>query len=788
MPHLTQQVNLWSPVEAFVFPVYPVRPVVQKMPSSQPEARHFLITGQVQGVGFRPFVYRLAHELGLHGWVRNVTGSVEIHAEGSAQNLDRFAERLISQAPAIARPQLALAETAACKPHSRFDILPSHAGEAHIHVPPDFFMCEDCLRELNDSADRRHRYPFINCTQCGPRYTLIESLPYDRRNTTMKGFVLCETCEREYMNPLDRRFHAEPVACPVCGPELEFVEPGEAAIAGNEAALAAAIGFLRDGYTVAVKGIGGYHLMCDARNDEAVARLRTRKPRPFKPLGVMFPADEQTLAACVALDAESAALLRSPQRPVVLLQKKHPEILSPNIAPGLNEIGCMLPYSPLHALLLDGFGGPLVATSGNLSGEPVLTDIAEAQARLEIVADGFLHHDRPIARPADDSVYRSLAGHLRPLRLGRGLAPLELELPAELPEPVLALGAHTKNALALAWKNRVVISPHIGDLSSLKSQETLARVAHDLQALYQVRARRLLLDRHPGYGYRRFVRDSGLPAFEVLHHHAHASALAWEFPAAEQFIVFAWDGVGLGEDKELWGGEAFIGSPGNWQRTASFRPFRLPGGEQAGREPWRSAAALLWECGHAATFAPELLHDAWQKGINAPPTRAIGRLFDAASALTGICTHASFEGEGPMKLEAAAQQHGYAKPVALPLHEVSPLPRGEGLGVRAPSLWQSDWAPLLPMLMEHRLAQAERAAMFHASLAHALLEQALKLREQSGIDNVGFTGGVFQNRLLTEAAKALLEQHDFKVHLPQRVPVNDAGVCLGQVIEYLHAT
>ena len=739
------------------------------------EARHFLVTGQVQGVGYRPFVYRLAHELKLRGWVRNVTGSVEIHAEGSAQNLDRFAEGLVSRAPAIARPRLAKTEAVACQPHADFSILPSQAGDAQIHVPPDFFMCEDCRRELGDPADRRHRYPFINCTQCGPRYTLIESLPYDRPGTTMKGFPLCPACAREYGNPLDRRFHAEPLACAACGPQLSFAEPGEATIAGNEAALAAAIGFLEEGFIVAVKGIGGYHLMCDARNDEAVTRLRMRKPRPSKPLAVMFPANEKILSACVRLDTESAALLRSPQRPVVLLPKSQPEILAPQIAPGLGEIGCMLPYSPLHALLLDGFGGPLVATSGNLSGEPVLTDNAEAEARLNIAADAFLHHDRPIARPADDSVYRSIAGKPRPLRLGRGLAPLELELPAELPEPVLALGAHTKNAIALAWRNRVVISPHIGDLSSLKSQETLARVATDLQALYQVNAARLLLDRHPGYGYRHFARESGMPLFEVPHHHAHASALAWEFPEVQRFMIFAWDGVGLGENQELWGGETFVGKPANWQRTASLRPFRLPGGEQAGREPWRSAAALLWECGHAAPFAPGLLHDAWRKGINCPPTRAIGRLFDAAAALTGLCTHASFEGEGPMKLEAAAQQHGQAKPVALPLAQDES------------GLWQCDWAPLLPMLTNHKLAPAERAACFHASLAHALLALALKLREQHGIDDVGFTGGVFQNRLLAESAKALLKEHGFSVHLPRNVPVNDAGVCLGQVIEYLHA-
>ncbi len=746
------------------------------LPNEKIHARHFLITGQVQGVGFRPFVYRLAHELNLSGWVRNVTGSVEIHAEGSEENLGRFTDALIRQAPAISRPKLEVTTSVPPELHTLFAILTSREGEAHIHVPPDFFACEDCVLEMNNPDDRRYRYPFINCTQCGPRYTLIESLPYDRPRTTMKDFLLCPECEREYIDPLDRRFHAEPVACPVCGPQLIFVEPGEPEIKGNEAALAAAIEYLRDGYTLAVKGIGGYHLMCDARNDEAIDRLRMRKRRPNKPLAVMFPADGSALNQSVELDEQSLSLLQSPQRPILLLAKKHPEYLSSQIATGLNEIGCMLPYSPLHTLLLEGFGGPLVATSGNISGEPVITNNDEAQKRLHKVADAFLHHDRPIARPADDSVFRIIASKPRPFRLGRGMAPVELELPVELPEPVLALGAHTKNAIALAWKNRVVISPHIADLSSIKSLETLTNVAHDLQVLYQIKAARLLVDRHPNYGYRHFIREGRLPTFQAWHHRAHASALAWEFPELKEWIVFAWDGVGLGENGELWGGEAFAGAPGLWQRAASFRPFRLPGGEQAGREPWRSAAALLWENGHAAPFAPELLFSAWQKGINAPPTRSAGRLFDAAAALTSICTHASFEGEGPMKLEAmAAEQAGKVDPVPLPLEK------------NEAGLLETDWAPLLAMLTDSGLSPSHRAACFHASLARAMLQQAMGLREETGIDDVGFTGGVFQNRLLTEMAKALLEQHGFRVHMPQRVPVNDGGVCLGQVMEFLYS-
>jgi hydrogenase maturation protein HypF len=444
----------------------------------------------------------------------------------------------------------------------------------------------------------------------------------------------------------------------------------------------------------------------------------------------------------------------------------------------------------LHDLLLNDFGGPLVVTSGNLSGEPVLTDNAEAQTRLAHLADAFLHHNRPIVRPADDPVYRVIAGFPRPLRLGRGLAPLELELPMVLPEPVLALGSHMKNTLCLAWGNRAVVSPHIGELDTLRSLDTLAQVATDLQRLYQVQATRLIVDRHPGYGYRRFARDSGLPLTEVWHHHAHSSALAWEFPTVDEWIVFAWDGVGLGEDQTLWGGEAFTGSPGHWQRAASFRPFRLPGSDKAGREPWRAAAALLWETGQSAPFAPEPLHQAWSHKLNSPSSSSVGRLFDAAAALSGICTHASFEGEGPMRLEALiAVRPEPVEGLVQRLREASaggeaiPLP----LKRDAEGIWRSDWAPLLPMLSDSGLSVAERAASFHLSLAQALVDQAQQLRAQTGSPSIGLTGGVFQNRVLAEAAISQLEAAGFTVHLPQRVPVNDAGLSFGQIIEFLHS-
>lgn len=736
-------------------------------------AQFITISGRVQGVGFRPFVYRLAHQHQITGWVRNVDGTVEIHAEGEAAQLQRFSDGLLGEAPPLSVPG-PLAVVICAPEHPRdFSILESQSlTSADIHLPPDGFVCADCLAELHDPANRRYRYPFINCTQCGPRYTLITALPYDRPNTTMRDFALCPACRHEYDNPLDRRFHAEPIACPVCGPHLRFVADAKA-LDGDEAALAATAAALRAGSIVAVKGVGGYHLLCDAANDGAIATLRARKPRPAKPLAVMFR-DLDALRDAVHTTPELEALLVAPERPIVLLERRANAPLCAHVALGLSEIGCLLPYSPLHDLLLNDFGGALVATSGNLSGEPVLIDNAEAQSRLHTIADAFLHHDRPIVRPADDPVYRVIAGAPRPLRLGRGTAPRELELSAALPEPVLALGGHMKNTLCLAWGRRAVVSPHIGELDTARSLDTLAQVADDLQRLYRVRATRLLVDRHPGYGSRRYARDTGLPRFEAWHHHAHASALAWEFPAVVQWLVFAWDGVGLGEDGGLWGGEALTGAPGHWSRAGSMRTFRLPGGDKAGREPWRAAAALLWETGEAAPFAPEPLYRAWAQHLNSPPSSSVGRLFDAAAALCGVCTHASFEGEGPMRLEAQAATAPAVDAVELPLAR------------DAQGVWRSDWAPLLPMLGDAARPAPERAACFHLSLAQALVEQARRLREQSGIDAVGLTGGVFQNRVLTEAAIGQLEAAGFAVHLPRQVPVNDAGLSFGQVIEFLH--
>ncbi len=746
-------------------------------PTGAYEARRWRLSGRVQGVGFRPFVFHLAQAHGLAGWVRNLAGEVEIHAQGEARALTRFAEALIARAPPMAQPVLACQAPTALQTLTGFAILTSEANlPMQAHLPPDASLCDDCRRELANPRDRRYRYPFINCTQCGPRYTLITRLPYDRAQTAMAGFTLCPACRAEYENPADRRFHAEPLACPACGPQLQYYSEATGRIDGSAQSLEAAVAGLRAGLIVAVKGVGGYHLLCDARHDPAIARLRRLKLRPHKPLAVMFPyagADGlESVRAATTIDRTSAELLLDAARPIVLLQKRTPFPLSEQLAPGLNEIGAFLPYSPLHHLLASDFGAALVATSGNIGGEPVLTDNHEAQSKLATLADAFLHHDRPILRPADDSVYRPIAHRARPLRLGRGVAPIEMNLPFTLAQPLLAVGGHMKSTVALAWDRRMVVSPHIGDLGSLRSLEVFEQVIDDLQRLYQVRAEAIVCDAHPDYASSRYAQRSGLKWHRVFHHHAHASALAGEFPEVGRWLVFTWDGTGYGADGTLWGGEALLGVPGAWQRVASFRPFHLPGGDKAAREPWRSALALCWEAGvewsgHDTDTA--LLRAAWDKRLNTPQSSAVGRLFDAAAALTGINTTSSFEGQGPMRLEAACQ--GEAQPIALP------LARSRN------GIWETDWSPLLPRLLDEHCPAGTRATQFHASLAHALLEQTRQIRAEHGDFCVGLTGGVFQNRVLTERVLQQLTQHGFDVRLPERIPCNDAGLSVGQIFD-----
>jgi len=751
-------------------------------------ARKITLSGQVQGVGFRPFIYRLAKVHQLTGWVRNCVGVVEIHVQGRSQNINHFVNDIFDKKPPLAKPNLDSDRQAKIAAFEAFNILDSeHQGEANISVPNDLYLCDDCLAELNDADDRRYRYPFINCTQCGPRYTLIRRLPYDRSNTTMAEFTLCPSCLAEYEDPNNRRFHAEPVACPECGPSLVFHSNSSKlnqTVCNNESALKNTIALLQQGKVVAVKGIGGYHLMCDASNSKAVARLRKKKSRPDKPLAVMFPAPVaspfEIAESSVSLTQDDKSFLLQPGRPILLVEKKQGSTLSEEIAPKLNEVGIMLPYSPLHHLLLNDFGGSLVATSANISGEPVLIENHQVEKRLAHVADACLHHNRPIQRPADDPVYRTIANKPRSIRTGRGSAPIELKLPFELAHPVLAVGAHMKNTVTLAWKNRAVISPHIGEMDTARSFEVFENTINDLQDLYNIKAVQLICDAHPGYTSTRWANKQNLPVSSVYHHHAHASASYYECKSAmetdEAILAFTWDGVGYGEDGTLWGGETFLGKPGEWLRVASMKPFYLPGADKAGREPWRSAAALCWEIGLPFEDIPvkdSLLKQAWLQKINSPQSTSVGRLFDAVAALNGVRVQASFEGQAAMELEALCSSltddvGGY---VDIDLEESG-------------NLLKINWKSLIVEMTDSTLSVSQRSAVLHNSLAHNILKQAKIFRRKHGVNTISLCGGVFQNRVLSEQTMALLFTDGFTVCLPEQIPVNDAGISFGQVIEY----
>lgn len=733
---------------------------------AEQQAYHYVLIGKVQGVGFRPYIYRLATQHQLTGWVKNQLGQVEILVQGDAIALQHFHNQLIPQAPPLAQPIVLSYAPCSSEFCTQFTILDSEdCSDAQIHVPPDYFTCNDCLAELQNPQDRRYHYPFINCTQCGPRYTLIKQLPYDRSNTSMADFPLCDNCLAEYTHPNDRRFHAQPLACPVCGPQLTFYDKKQI-ITDTQHALQHAIQALRHGQIIAVKGIGGYHLLCAADNDQAIQRLRNKKPRPTKPLAVMLT------DLNLEKDEITTKLLHDPSRPIVLIDKKCLPQLSSQIAPNLNEIGIMLPYSPLHHLLLTELGKPVVATSANRSGEPVFTDNQQVEQALSHVADGFLHHNRPIIRPADDSVFRKIANHYRPLRLGRGHAPIELNLPFSVSQPTLAVGAFLKNTVALAWQNRVVISPHIGDLGTVRSLDVFTQVIEDLQQLYRVRAVQLVCDAHSHYSNTRWAKTTGLPVKVVYHHHAHASAIVGEFSnLSDNWLVFTWDGTGLGNDGQLWGGDVLYGYPSHWQRVAHLRPFRLPGGDKAGRELWRSALGICWEIGIDYPINQEisLLKRAWQQQLNSPFTTSVGRLFDAMVALSGLSSVAHFEGEGAMQFEQLCIDS--SEKIDLPCKQNSA------------HLWEIDWSPLVEFMFNAQVTIAEKSTIFHNTLAASALKVVLKLAVEKSIDQIGLTGGVFQNRYLTEKMIHLLTENGFQVFLPRQLPCNDAAISFGQIVE-----
>ena len=713
---------------------------------TQKQRLRIQLSGAVQGVGFRPRVYRLATELDLKGWVLNSTAGLALEVEGPPAKLEEFATRLEREQPAAAvvlgRRRLRLAAVG----YTQFQIRPSSGTRPKTAaILPDLATCAECRRELLDPTDRRFGYAFTNCTNCGPRYTIVEDLPYDRPNTTLRGFAMCPECLSEYTDPRNRRFHAQPNACPRCGPCIES--------AGIESAARA----LREGRIVALKGMGGFQLLADATQIEAVARLRERKAREQKPFGMMMRDIETVRRFCHVSPADQE-LLESRAAPIVLLKPNGTPGIAPNVAGGSPYYGVMLPCSPLHHLLLRECGLPLVATSGNRSDETIAFEDQEARERLGGIADGFLTHNRPIARPCDDSVVRLTRGRETILRRARGYAPLPVRVTKSLPA-VLAVGGHLKNTVAIARGTEVYLSQHIGDLEAIEARQAFERAIADLCRLYDFTPELVACDLHPDYASTQWAQRCGMPVIRVQHHQAHVAACAAENGVEGPYLGVAWDGSGYGTDGTVWGGEFFLVEQNRFERVAHLRPFRLIGSQAAVREGCRVAAAFLGEVLGAAEIEP-----AWrrmlERGIHSPWTTSVGRLFDGVASIAGVAQRNCFEGQAAMALEWAIG------PVVT--DETYPLPDG-------------DWEPLIREVLAD-LRNRTPAALIAARFHNALVDWIVSVAEHSGVRQVALSGGVFQNRYLVERAAARLEARGLTVYTHRQVPPNDGGIALGQAV------
>jgi hydrogenase maturation protein HypF len=751
-------------------------------------------------------VYRLATELKLPGWVSNTAQGVFVEVEGTKEVLDQLVLRLQNDKPP--RAFIQSFEFSFLDPvgYPTFEIRESDgAGAKTALILPDIATCPDCLVEIFDPHNRRYQYPFTNCTNCGPRFSIIESLPYDRPNTSMKSFTMCPDCQREYDDPNDRRFHAQPIACPVCGPRLELWSEEGKRICRDRDALLGAEQAIRGGKIVAVKGLGGFHLMVDARSDEAVRRLRERKHREEKPLALMFPSIETVLEECVVSDFEKRLLL-SPESPIVLLERKDNRELYGNlvstlrladsVAPSNPNLGIMLPYTPLHHMLMADLSHPVLATSGNISDEPICIDERDALKRLSGIADLFLVHDRPIVRHMDDSIVRVILGRELVMRRARGYAPLPVQLPEAVIAPIIAVGAHLKNTIAVALGTNAFVSQHIGDLETRQSLEAFRKVVADFQSMYEVKPALVACDMHPDYFSTKEGRAMGRDVFEVQHHYAHVMSCMADNQLDGEVLGVSWDGTGFGTDGTVWGGEFLVSHGATFERFASFRQFRLPGSEKAIKEPRRSAAGVLYELLgddflqykdnlplSAFTVAEiSVIHQMMKRGVNAPLTSSVGRLFDAAASIIGLRQRNTFEGQAAMEFEFALAREQSEQTYRCDVidHRIETTKINVTPDQKRDARFTVDWGTMVQDMIvdvRKRVPQSLISKKFHNALVGAIVEVA----KRAGLERVVLSGGCFQNRFLSERAVVQLRKAGFHPYWHQRVPPNDGGISLGQV-------
>lgn len=801
------------------------------------EALDIEVHGIVQGVGFRPFIYKIARRHLINGWVLNATAGVFIHAEGESKDIDDFVMEISDNAPAASRVDEILMKEVPLEDFESFTIRYSDeaAADATTLVSPDLATCDECVAELFDPANRRYHYPFINCTNCGPRFTIINKLPYDRKYTSMATFPMCEQCAAEYANPEDRRFHAQPDACFECGPHLiwravdhsadacedlerakaeeaSFIASGTAKeghvapigadLATSDAIIDAAVRVLQEGGIVAVKGLGGFHLACDARNSEALATLRARKRRGTKPLAAMYPTLDLLREDCLIGNAEEKLLIGA-QRPIVLLKKRPETHFADGLADGLTELGAMLPYTPLQHLLLAAFGGPLVMTSGNLHDEPIQTEDDEAFVALHDIADAFVGNNRPIRCRFDDSVVRVIragsAGEaVQMVRRARGYAPMPVPLKRAADEkdgsePVIfAAGPEQKNTFCLLRGEEAFVSQHIGDLENAPTYDAWLEAKNHYETLFEMQPARIACDLHPEYLASKWAataHENGAPLCKVQHHHAHIAAVMAENGLDEAVIGVAFDGTGYGADGAIWGGEVMLCNRSDYERFANFSYLPLPGGAAAIKNPLRMAYAALWQydlldhpaaarvvesLGEAADVCDRMI----ERGINCPMTSSAGRLLDAVSALLGVCEQPTYEGEAAILLEAAAEPTNESYEIALVKNTAT-----EQSTAHDTSVVLLDAEPLFKALLDDIQAGVPAkvmAAKAHNAMIAAIVQSCLVANAAYGISTVALAGGVFMNRLITEGAIAALENAGFTVALGKELPPNDGAISYGQ--------